>query len=763
MFINFINKKVTSYINFLLLAVTLLFAFSSQAYADVTDPGTGGGGGSGGTGTSGGGYYPYAVAVKISILNSAGNPVETQIIFNNKGSNACNGSCMFASQRLPKFKQSLPIKWTSSKPKNNKDSILPNSWSTGSSYVDLDNILQKNNFANLKTLIKKYFKTKIENVPDGWVIVEGMARIDKYYGTAFELINTNYSLYYRKYSGVLFGGRSDKYRSGGALYNAIYLEKDIKLPGITLKKRVDGNNYENRTKANFMAKNGGGGIGVYKVSDMIPNGTLKITKKDEESNSTIYESVTFRLYKNNNCSGSYTTFSFNGTSNRSLAAGNYSVKEQNPPKGYALDTACHAFNITVGKTTTLNIADRQTCESEYAALGNKNDPLGRIKIYQKYLAKGQNYTNLLNFSNTTNPCSAAKNCDDTIEVGCLSSKFVNNSSFSANNLSCYDETIKVGTIVGYCGLTFELKNNLNGSYGYTRTFNFGSDIRSGTMIIQRDFANRIVAQGNLLKTCYVYGTGIGNSVTSESHPNTSYSSYVGSLTLNGEALEESQSSDSWRKTVNSSTLSTFTKSFTTTYGLNPIYASNGEGKLIEKSECKNNACKFLGYGFASKLDDKDGKYYIPFSLEFKTSSLKSSVNNVDNACEYTLVREIIDVPDDESKNENVNVEFRIIDSKNPFPGRKGIGRITGKNWCSSDDCSNKNEIVLSEIINSNDSYDKTKEGPIYEIRLTPETIKQIRDYNEESKYYDDYTLTCDENGENCKSAFLQKFNIKRIK
>ena len=110
--------------------------------------------------------------------------------------------------------------------------------------------------------------------------------------------------------------------------------------------------------------------------------------------------------------------------------------------------------------------------------------------------------------------------------------------------------------------------------------------------------------------------------------------------------------------------------------------------------------------------------------------------------------------------------YRTIDLNNPFPGQKGIGRVTGKNWCSKNistteeitiSCDNQNSqkatdstattningksgnnsVVISKIKNNrkvltNEVY--SKKEPMYEFHLTATDIRSIREYNNDHVY-----------------------------
>ena len=515
----------------------------------------------------------------------------------------------------------------------------------------------------------------------------------------------------------------------------------------------------------FANVNSNYGYGIFWVKDIKPpaptTGTLVITKEDELKH-YILDTVTFNIYKGNSCTGTpYKAPTFDhGITYITLPIGNYSVKEVNPPSGYNADPTCHQVNIDGKNNVYLNVKNEKTCISEFNSI-DKTNMLARVNLYQKY----PQYTNLLDVSktNATDACSRNTSCNNLINVGCLSATQGNN--FSSTNMSCYTSTITLGTIgqpiTGYCQDSYSLTHNLSGSYQYTRTYNFGSSFKSGMMVLNRDFTNRFISKGKVTKTCFVYNTAeankTGTSSVTESKPFNSYSSYVEKVEFNNEVLyytETKSNNGQWiinRDSRNS--LSIFTKEIYADYELNPVYALNGSGELLNSLPCPGNACKLLGYGFASKLNLATGTgYSVPFSIKFKDSSISTSITS--NACKYGVTGEIV-------RNGKLNLSVRIIDSNNPFPGISGNGRDTKTNWCYSGDCSNNNTLVTDEILNSNDSYNKTGSGAIYTITLTPDIIKKIRTYND-THNYDDYTLTCDPGGTNCESSFLRSYGITHI-
>ena len=118
-----------------------------------------------------------------------------------------------------------------------------------------------------------------------------------------------------------------------------------------------------------------------------------------------------------------------------------------------------------------------------------------------------------------------------------------------------------------------------------------------------------------------------------------------------------------------------------------------------------------------------------------------------------------------------NIEYRVIDLKDPFPGnaaKSGFslfnsnikGRKPGSNW-------NSTTIVQKEILNNrgvkgDEVYNLT---PLYEFNLTPSVIKEIREYNDKHSY-DDFTLSCKGNNKQACVAsgfdFKTKFGIVKV-
>ena len=111
-----------------------------------------------------------------------------------------------------------------------------------------------------------------------------------------------------------------------------------------------------------------------------------------------------------------------------------------------------------------------------------------------------------------------------------------------------------------------------------------------------------------------------------------------------------------------------------------------------------------------------------------------------------------------------NIEYRVIDLKDPFPGNAAKsgsslfntnikGRKPGSNW-------NSTTIVKKEILNnrgvSGDAIYNLE--PLYEFNLTPSVIKEIREYNDNHSY-DDFTLSC--KGNNKQACVASGFDFRK--
>ena len=108
--------------------------------------------------------------------------------------------------------------------------------------------------------------------------------------------------------------------------------------------------------------------------------------------------------------------------------------------------------------------------------------------------------------------------------------------------------------------------------------------------------------------------------------------------------------------------------------------------------------------------------------------------------------------------------YRQIDLSHPFPGKNNKGTITGLSLTSlksrkPGDNWNSKLVVTSKILKARgvSGYELYNKDPLYIIKLTPQTIKKIREYNKKNEY-NDFNLTCTNENKtaSCISDFLHK-------
>lgn len=172
----------------------------------------------------------------------------------------------------------------------------------------------------------------------------------------------------------------------------------------------------------------------------------------------------------------------------------------------------------------------------------------------------------------------------------------------------------------------------------------------------------------------------------------------------------------------------------------------------------------IAYGIADGTHEISLKYYNLGHLGASNSdssyvdaylktTMTGSIDRINEEygkwkCQYTSESKLI-VESSGSKHSGINVIYRPIDLKNPFPNITGGGRTVGSNWCSTTSCSGNNTLVQSVI-----KTDVMSQTPMYVFELTPSVIRQIRKYND-SHVYSDFNLTCEtETGKACVSDFI---------
>lgn len=493
----------------------------------------------------------------------------------------------------------------------------------------------------------------------------------------------------------------------------------------------------------------GYGIGIISYNEISGNGSLVIQKQDQKGDE-INKEATFRLYKDFDCieKNKFSSYIFvTGSLTKTLATGNYSVKEITAPDGYIKDSTCHNFTIKspVTSPTFVRVKNKiriNGCEAEFQGISNNR--YARIQLYNKYPKN----TNLLNFSikDAKTACSPAT-CSSNPTASCFGYSYKTN-NFSKDNLSCatidhITDSSKTGaTHTVFCGVDYSLDNSLNLNSNNLAT------VQPGMMVLNLD-KDSVVAKLNLEERCYIYySPGKVNAINDFKNAYQDNQVIIDTdpeITLDSQTLPMLLSNPTLlydNNTANNYIERKYTAHIN--YYLNPVYATIGMGEICTTNDISDD-CRLLGYGFISKLNAKDYSE-TEFTIDTKFHDTEVA------ACTYKISSEL----------PIKNLEFRSVSKSNPFTGKNGAGRKTGSNWCNGADCSSTNETVKNIILDKNDSYNSTGDGPIYRIELKPKDIKHIRE-NYNDKKYDEFYLDCDQNATNCKSLLLENLNIIRLK
>lgn len=751
----------------ILLIVVLLFICIINVSADDIIDYTGSGN-TVGTPSGGGDWQWSVVGMRLSLVSKEGNLKAVKVILNN--SYNVNNIKYFHAVNNPKFlKQTFTKQWV------NKSSFtyyvddeLPSNWYTNTNkIVKLSEKLKADNYKLLKYFVNKYISSSA--LADDYIVIEPMTLISGVCGTAYELAHsgityndggTPRNIFY--WYAAAMGGNNTQYPNGGVLSETLYDVKDVTIGGITITKAT-GTDANGKNQC-LSSSTCGRGIGIYKYSDITPTGTLIIKKRDWNGNVIQPEpmkksTVEFMIYKKNGSTWilynttAYSIDLFQTDSKKlELLPGKYKITEISAPGGYEISGKIKvgtttktgsSIEVTVDSNTSKTvifynkkISTQVTCDDEI--VGTQNNPLKRIELFKKY-----SHRNLLDFDNQSSACSSTTQ-SEIKTASCLSVNYSNSSTFSATDISDYVEIVDINGNTGFCVYEYKLQNLIPAP-------NLGN-VTSGKILL--DSSKSTIAQVNLIKNCYFYSTSQNINIDENSFSQEELENYIGNLSFNNKILDYEM--DSYNVKISNS-IPVFVGSSTQYYKnvtieligkylLSPIYIKKGIGEIctsINQTNCIN-----IGRVFLSKFSDV-GRINVPFSVIFGENKI-----DLINSCYYTATPELID--------NELKLEFRTISKSNPFTGKNGSGRNTGSNWCNGTDCSSTNETVKNVILDRNDSYDSTGDGPIYRIELKPYDIKLIRK-KYSAKKYDEFYLDCDMNATNCKSLLLQEFNIKRLK
>lgn len=462
--------------------------------------------------------------------------------------------------------------------------------------------------------------------------------------------------------------------------------------------------------------------------------TATVYKKDESG--ALLKEATFGFYDKNCSNLKFTITTKNGVGTKSGLTDTYCVKEIKSPAGYEKSNESKIISST---STSVTFINTKTCQSEFdnKKVNNVVSMTDRIELYDKY-----KYKNLLNMSNNTSS-TACSNYTPSYNknTGCLTSNINDGLVFNSNNISNYNELMTINdngkTIIGYCLSSLKFINKLDNTSGNYSTY-------AGMLLLKGDIAT----QSNLTNMCYwfiknntgQYSNYTGNTILSEKL----YSNYVSDVSIEDKSLTVSDQNLLFVAQSDGS----YTSNIQKNYYLPLIYSKNGSGDILENN-C--STCKYIGNGLISNLNSSVNSKKLKFSYN------SSFFGQQSGTCTYSVIPRLI-------KNNELQLEFRTIDTVNPFAGKNGKIRNTGSNWCSEKSCSGNpsiNNTISTYITSANNSYNTTGQGAKYVIELTSSNIKEIRNYNK-SNEYDNYDFTCKNNGIDCISNYLTTLKNKGI-
>ena len=354
------------------------------------------------------------------------------------------------------------------------------------------------------------------------------------------------------------------------------------------------------------------------------------------------------------------------------------------------------------------------------------NPIERINLYKYYVSvnndPNKNYRNLLDFTlNVSTLSDKATACTNgepyVINKACLSLSSSNSNKFDQTNLSKYTYSLENGTKTLYCNNTINLSPNM----GTTWTS------KAGMAYIGGGTYRTAVASGTAELTCYLYVPAVTTADKSyDPFGNYSYSKLISSVTLDGKELYLGNVNTGTTVVTTGKYANTdfvkYTKKISFTYYTPAIVIDKNTGQEVSSSSDNT----MTRYGLYSKFNEKNSRN-VEFSIT-PSSDSKITLNDTGGKCKYTPSSGIVDG--------KPKIEFRTIDTKNPFIGEDGKGRITGANWCSTDstgvpDCSSTNALVQNKIIEQNNSYNVKRTQPKYRFVLDSNSINKIRNYNKE--------------------------------
>ena len=492
-------------------------------------------------------------------------------------------------------------------------------------------------------------------------------------------------------------------------------------------------------------------------------------------NRPITSKVYFSIYNNeNDCIANRNPYptnviTQNGKSDGlGLYPGTYYIRETavQDTKNYYVDNACHRIDVGEGQENKITVTNQTKCERDF-----KDDIYSRINAFKNDYPE---FNNLLAFNKPAKEACTGYTHEHFYEGNCTYLGSIGLSvyneetgyefNFNGEDLSAFNETIKQNNEdIGYCFTTFfstDIQDN-----------SIPGPIKAGTLIVGSKNEYAVALTARLTKTCYVYkkDVQVKNIAGMVGFEDTAtYRDYVDAIIVNGEPLFEQSDVDSpifmkYEGVENS--LSKFVGDVSVDYTFPPVYATSISGRLCSSSE--GPMCHNIGFGIISEFQDgkktaddsSNDSYLRSYDVNFEFGLRGKSVfPEIKQTCQYKVEPEIIKYNDDD--NGKIDIEFRVVDTNNPF------NRTPKSNWNDgSDEKNSKNVLINDYILDATNSHgikkgESEKQTPKYKITLTSNIINEIKEYND-SNSYDDYEI-CEEDTCESMNAFIDEYIKKGI-
>ena len=562
-------------------------------------------------------------------------------------------------------------------------------WITGENYKNLKAMLLA---AGYKCL-KDPSDSMCVNANDHYVTLEALYNQSRFIGTGYELANKGGT---EPCDGTRVGLLCSTATKTATFNMHKTLSNTEALFNLTTNRTV---NPSWDTAANELKNpKNRAGVALYKIGDIIPTRKLIIKKVKKGTHQTITsDSAEFILYNGSNCNqgseyepnnkiettrGGIITY-------KNLPFGNYSIKEVKAPEGYLLNETC--VNFTFNKNyLELEIENEieKECVERFNLLTNKNDIVTRYKIYIDTESK---YNNLLNLSidKASEACSYTA-CKYPDNYGCLYGNLSMEYDYNATGstrlsipkenvgYACYTSTINGidNNIIGICNTAFEFTNPMEANNpGFKFEAIRGQKFTAPSYPIGFTQAGT----GVLTKKCISID---GNNISIPNNFENEYKDMVTSVKLNYEVskgkfvnvVDDNSTITSEIITNNSNEIEyrissdyLFKKSY---------YDIGSNSKFSFKPFYPSHETEYFMSSSGDPIsDNQEGLIEFGFTINYKINNEANQLSKSSKICKYELNSELI------TKQTPLNIEFRVIDIKNPFPGKSGNNdRMIGSNW-----------------------------------------------------------------------------------